>query len=355
MKPLSVFLTCSLFLFWSEYGYGTIRVADNNQNAPGGTLVYSTLQAALDTAAPGDTIHVMPSIQSYGNVTIPSVSRVTILGIGNPVKDLPLASSVGQIGISSDCSDILISGLIFRDIVLRGAGIFRNVTIEKCYFSGFNLGAFGDNYIDGLILRNNIAAGDLLYTGGARNVFICNNFFMQISITARNNALIQNNIFFSLSPTTSYGRYSWEGFEGCIVANNIFYRMSPATPNHKRTVFTNNIAVATGNDTLPPRGDGSNTGMGNQVLSLGDPLFVRAPTSAQDLEFFNFAQRVDFRLKDGSPGDNAGTDGTDIGIYGGATPFTPNFTSLPIIQRMNTSGVINQGSDLKVDLTIKAN
>jgi hypothetical protein len=60
-------------------------------------------------------------------------------------------------------------------------------------------------------------------------------------------------------------------------------------------------------------GGGSNSGAGNQMGI--DPLFENVTNNDTYNDTFNY------RLKTGSPGKNAGTDGTDLGIYGGSYPF----------------------------------
>ena len=55
-----------------------------------------------------------------------------------------------------------------------------------------------------------------------------------------------------------------------------------------------------------------NTGVNNQIDV--DPLFVNVSSTTFDYAY-------DYHLQATSPGKNAGTDGTDIGIYGGAYPF----------------------------------
>jgi hypothetical protein len=59
------------------------------------------------------------------------------------------------------------------------------------------------------------------------------------------------------------------------------------------------------------------TNNGGMNLYNVDPEFVSAPIAAE----FNFADN--YMLTANSPGKNYGTDGTDIGIYGGNRPW-PN-------------------------------
>ena len=61
-----------------------------------------------------------------------------------------------------------------------------------------------------------------------------------------------------------------------------------------------------------------------------------------------------FKLKEGSPGKNAGTDGKDIGIYGG-TGFSD--TALPPMPRITTKNIADQTDEngmLKIQIQVKA-
>ncbi len=70
----------------------------------------------------------------------------------------------------------------------------------------------------------------------------------------------------------------------------------------------------------------------------------------------SFSYAYDFSLQATSPGKNAGTDGTDIGIYGGAKPFV-DMTGSPAIPQMKSIQILNPvipaGDSLRV--IIKAN
>ena len=84
-----------------------------------------------------------------------------------------------------------------------------------------------------------------------------------------------------------------------------------------------------------------------------DPLFVN-----ENGDFF-FDEAEDYHLSGGSPGKNMGTDGTDIGLYGGIyswpegnlTPYIYSpFPSVPQIIEMNI-----ENSAVPIDGTINVN
>jgi len=99
----------------------------------------------------------------------------------------------------------------------------------------------------------------------------------------------------------------------------------------------------------------SNTGGGN--LENVDPLFVSVASSVFDFSY-------DYHLEDLSPGKEAGTDGTDIGIYGGSYAFpsggdvpwqTSAMPALPQILRMNIlNTVLPENGTLQVQIEAKS-
>jgi hypothetical protein len=104
----------------------------------------------------------------------------------------------------------------------------------------------------------------------------------------------------------------------------------------------------------------SNTGGSNIVGS--DPLF----TTCSD--FNNYNGTFNYRLQSpGSPGHNTGTDGTDIGIYGGTYPFPSGgspgsgydmsaFPPIPQITNMNIQNAsVLPGAQLKVSVQATIN
>ena len=58
----------------------TIRVVDNNPNAPSGENVFSTIQEAHDAADPGDILHIVGSNTTYASANLSK--SLTILGDG---------------------------------------------------------------------------------------------------------------------------------------------------------------------------------------------------------------------------------------------------------------------------------
>jgi len=123
-----------------------------------------------------------------------------------------------------------------------------------------------------------------------------------------------------------------------IVENNIFYGAEPQ--GGTGCVFSKNLTYMCVNNTIPGTG---NLGSGNKVNQ--NPQFVNYPVAGGAFSF-----SYNFQLQPTSPGKNAGTDGTDIGIYGGmmpylvgANPYVPQMmeTTLPSGSSVPSGGTLN--------------
>jgi len=370
----------------------TTRVADNNFNAPTGPNVYSTIQAAVNAASPGDIIQVQPSPTTYGNVTIGSPG-LTLMGIGfNLVgKDIPLTSKMGTITLTNntdntlDADGTIITGLQLTYLYLGNntgpSYTLQNILVENCAMNYIfaqsgsptdglevrgcrmwdtNYAIYSSNYLNNAVIRNNLMNGSISFVHASPgNNLVTNNIMyggINVNATGSNTTILNNNFVGATGVEAAFNTKLLD----CIVTNNIFFGSTPSigntgstSTNFQRNVFTNNISFATGDDALPPAGGGSgNTGSGNIVAS--SPSFV----NVQLLDAWSSA--YDFTLQAGSPAINAGSDGTDMGITGGSYPFTtPNFeyktTPAPTIQILNTSTVINPGDNLPVRIKAKSN
>ena len=132
--------------------------------------------------------------------------------------------------------------------------------------------------------------------------------------------------------------------------NNVFYgvSVSGASCLAEFCTFYNNLSFL-GNYTEFIPGGCNNTGIN---LEDTDPL-LNSVTSIR------FSYDDDYRLQDSSPCKNAGTDGTDIGITGGAYPWpekadgTLDFTGMPPIPQIIQMDVITPIIPIDGTLTVK--
>lgn len=327
MKKL-IILTLFSAVFLSFAVKATVYTVSNNNNSPGQFL---TIQAAHDAAADGDTLYIHASPKLYGDVTIQK--RLTLIGEG--------ALPNKQIQFSSQVSAIRLTYAPLPPVTTASGSKFFGLDI-----SSLTVGSINSSYvynIDNLtISRNRI--GNLSYSvscsEGSTNNMITNNIIQSVNSKLRN-SLFSNNIVYTINETFTGSnnifinniiQYSI-AVKGALVSNNIFYNFSSNgkinTASCTETVFNNNLFYSFTPVTIGDIVYGSNTGTGN--LLQQDPKFV-TPTLSETLRGYDYDKPVtgpfaDYHLQNTSPGKNYGTDGKDIGIYGGGYPWVDGSTS----------------------------
>ncbi|WP_147303584.1 hypothetical protein [Rhodohalobacter sp. SW132] len=353
MKPLHT-LTIIFILFLSgavTLSAQTIHVVNNTPGSPGGSNVYTSVDDAITAAVDGDIIHIVPSQENYGSFTVDK--QLQIFGIGiNPDKQAPILSRVSQITIENNANGTTIEGLWLSGITINSDVATSNLTIRNNRF-GSNIRQNVSSTINGLIIQNNLfedsssnSATINLHTGNSTsNVIITNNIFIRSShyVTAGNQTLISHNMFIGTSSTDS----AFGSLNNAQVFNNIFYGIRPNSTSTSATrvqytSFQNNLVFEGGEF---PIGEDNNTGSGN--LENADPQFVDLATTNSTWNF-----TWDPTLQTGSPAIGAGTDGSDLGIFGGSASFDLTGVPRPLIQTLNLPAMI--GTDQDLDVTIRA-
>lgn len=214
-------------------------------------------------------------------------------------------------GLSSNsASNIIISETISTDIKANCSTTTSpsNIVILSCivgidFLPFCPLGSSSTNYWTGLVCRN------CIFRGASASIPSVA-FINRIRDSRFENCILLNSSGGSIGVTNSI-------FMNCILNNN-------------STSLTRNISY-------------------NCIFSQNkDSVFINSIGTA-----FNF--NSDYHLKPNSPGKNAGTDGSDIGIYGGSypwkeggIPFNPHF------QYKKINGTTNQNGSLPVIIKVKA-
>ena len=302
-------------LFYLLPAHATIITVDNGANSGG---QYTDIQMAVDNASAGDTIHVIGSNTSYGNLTLNK--RLTLIGAGyNPPTQFGLNSqltsiTLSQISPGTSAAGSKITGFKINSITWTFNAVLDNITIERCEVTSSI--AMANANSSGWVIQHNILWS--VSIGNNSNCVIRNNIIEgPISISNEPSVLITNNIFTYVSISGN----AFSNVQHAVIANNIFYK-SRTPQGAQFCTFNNNITYQTSNDTLPY---GNNSGSGNLITV--DPMFSNAPNAGFDYMY-------DYRLATGSQGIGSGTDNTNIGIYGSTIPFplggpAPHLTSPP--------------------------
>ena len=324
MKPfLSLFALC---LFVMQVS-GAILTVSNHPSQP---AQYDDINAAIAAAASGDTIYIHGSPLPYsGNVIVNK--QLTLIGPGkNPQKDIPtLATINGYFRFDTGSNGSQAIGLVasnFQDI-----GGTSNIAVIGCVaYLGISLG--GTIGTSNWIVRDCIIRRDqgtvnpyALSMENSVNALIENNVIGG-RVYKGSNTIFKNNLF--IQNASGFGDV-FTGFCGNnLLNNNIFYGVGPG--GCTTCTFNNNITFGAGNNTLPSGSAGS----GNLINQ--DPILVDAPLTVVNNEWRTF----DVHLGAGSPGINAGTDGKDIGIYGGTSATLSGNANIPQIKSMDLDNTI---------------
>jgi hypothetical protein len=358
-----IFFTLALIMGSFLYLQAGVITVSNNVNSPG---QYTNLQTAIDSASVGDTILVSGSPTNYGNITINK--RLTLFGSGyNPNNTFAGVAYLAYVYLQrfdaiQSASGTKISGFDLDYIYSYDhlTDTMRNITIERCLISGSLLFTY-----NGTLARNkNFTVQNCVFTSASSNInfglyyqttftdcVFRNNIFNGIisgdiaNVTTFNNlssVYFRNNIFTNSGTGTQFNE-----LKNMVLENNIFFRRDAGNDDSfspsahcNGCAFNNNITYLTANDNIPY---GNNVGSGNLIAT--DPMLVNYPVTGAA---FSYAH--DYTLLAGSPAINAGTDGTDIGITGGAVPFEVG--APPRIPQM-TSVVVGPPSSVPLNGTLQ--
>ena len=313
----------------------TIRRVNNTGIS--GPNIYNTIQAAHDAAAAGDIIQVEPSGVDYGFAIIDK--NVSIVGPGyflDPttqnvgLQANPLPATLRQLFIKAGGAGAYIAGLT--------VGFYRveasNVTIQRCritqalYVNDTGQNGTTAQTLTGIIVKQNyIDARTFISVNnfGVDNLLIVNNIFPNGTSLATN---FNGGFFNNVVPLTAVNSV----LNNFTVANNYFDAALDGVGN----TLSNNISASS---SFP-------TTNGNQANVPQSAVFVLAPgTTAFDGWYV---------LKSGTnPARGAGQGGTDVGIFGGNTPY--KLGGLPAIPAIYQQTQTIVGNSLNVTLSVRSN
>lgn len=338
--------------------HAAILTVNNNSTSPG---QYTGLQAAITAAHNGDTLLVSGSNTDYGpnGYTITINKPLTLWGTGyNPIKDNPLTSKISNIDLQSGSSGTVIVGFIIASSLYSDNNAqINNITVKRNFINQLS-DAWGDSWI----IQENIFGISTygIYING-NNILVKNNIFQGNPYTAIGNQSANTNFIFSNNVVFCNGSSS-NTFYNAVVSNNIFYdstktSISYASGASANSTFANNIVYGNPQANVFNIGTNGNTESGNKYNT--DPQFNTLKLSKDGWGFWEILDITsDLTLKATSPGHNYGTDGKDVGLFGGAGSLNP-LTGSPAIPQISTMNILNTvvapGATLNVQIKAKSN
>lgn len=294
----------------------------------GGTpAFYTQVTAAFSAADDGDTIYIPGGTWSIGNLYINK--SIHAIGVGNNPDSAQACGYTflsGTIYLQQGCSHGSLWGLYISGSLRNNSSTDTIVdySIRRCritntfFMYNYTGGLISENVFEGQIFDNQLAVNNSFNN----NIFISNVGYFG----SGNN--FKNNLFLSSGYT------AWT-FAYCLFENNIIFTSNFVDPM-TNCIFNNNLFL---NNIVFPIG--TNLGSNNIVNQTQSSIFVN-----QSGTTFSYSQN--YHLQETCPGKNAGTDGTDIGIYGGmfpwkegALPFNPHVRQKVIQQSTDSNGNLN--------------
>ncbi len=309
----------------------------------GSASVWENLDDAVSNAVTGDTLYLPGGVFTLTNNTIDK--GLVWIGAGYH-PDSTMATGNTQITstltFNGSADNTYLTGIEFTNQVFFGEATddALNVTIERCKFNNqLHLRQMDSDTTDtGMEIRECVL---LSYLNGynIRNLIIENSMLFYRIYNVHYTAYLNCDILYS----STYNYKVFYGAHECFFANCVF----PGNNMHNFEDMTN----CTFSHCLFNRNMSFPVGTNAEVNCVDD---VNISNIYTYLEGGTIAWDVlnDFHLVGGSPGENAGSDGTDTGIYGGSNPLKEG--GLPFNPHIRSVSVPSQSTDGNLPVEIGA-
>lgn len=301
-------------------------------NSSGANALYTTINAGMAAANPGDTLYVSGSNVTYASFTI--TKSIVIIGQGSfSQKQNGYSTKVNGFNCNSNISNIKVKGLnLINSANFDTKANLSQIEISGNYFSAsagvvsFN----GSSNCSFLNISNNVFGTvglyriDFVNSTGINNVLIQNNLiFGSIRSINAVNALFSNNVFLNISQAFEF--FGASPFENAIIKDNIFYNADPIA-NTSNCTYSNNMSFST---TLTYS---AMPGFGN--FDNVNPEFVNVIAGS-------YTSAFNFHLGAASPAIGVSSIGNDIGFYGGTlhADVSGETENVPVIRLMDIQNV----------------
>jgi hypothetical protein len=315
------------------------RIVVQGNGAP---QVFTDIGPAVAAAQPGDYVYV--SAGTFTNLGTPLIVDKTLHMVGagmNPDSTGATGTTTlaVQLRITTAAANSSFTGFTVTSDVQYGTvpdgsdDDPTNVVFQRCEFMNiFSVSATNSNTSSSSIFDECILRGALIGTSnGGTTETITRCLFSGVGAVPGNvgNLVMRNSVVLLTSGSSpGTGLY-----ENCVFAYDF--------PTAGTSTFNNCLFTNAG---LPP----GTTGTGNIFSQTPNTIFVNETSNS-----YQFSD--DMHLAVGSPGDNAGTDGTDIGLYGSLTPYKPGAVPVnPHYRLANISNATDANGQLPVSIKVAA-
>ena len=322
---------------------------------------YTTLDLAVKGAAAGSTIY-LPT----GSFDVEATEQT--IGGANRAYTLFINKKLKLIGAGVD-GGALHSTVINGDIAITGAAsgtVLEGISLAYTALGGYMRGAFHVNNVDVFIKRCKIGGemalsgtGDVVIseshiaTINGKSTFYGGNGLSDMAVVAQN-TVITGNIGYvhnSLFTNNVIGTYSIYDVHSSTFSNNIFTYVGNINPSSYSTYnsYTYNVLVANFDAVTA----GSYCTVEDNIPSNTLAEIFEGGTAAE-------AAAREYRLNPEGPakvnaeGNPPGSDGTEIGLYGGLGYKGVRTPSNPSVTKFSVGGTTNPDGLLKANIVVDA-
>lgn len=337
-----------VFLFGiTSLGYAAKYRVNNN---PSASAHFTTLLAAHNAASAGDTLYVEGSPVLYAGITF--TKKLIVIGPGYYIGNNPMTQAHTQNAIfgittfDAGSEGSVVMGVFFYDDGSANPCLTinaSNVVIKRDRFYKAN-GSNVDNSHAIKINANNVIVTQCY-------IEMYNLPYYTVRIYANSiNALISNNYIRGTDSYSSARGLYMASNSSAEVLNNVF--MNNVEVNNAN--FYNNIMIQ-GSFLSSNCALYNNIGNGTQF-----PLINNNQQSVNMNDVFNLSDLSPdgkYRLKSGvNPARGTGYDGTDIGMFGGPSPYVlSGIPDLPAVYHFSAPNSGSSTSGLPASVKIKSN
>ena len=248
-----------------------------------------------------------------------------------------------------------VTGIRFiNQVSIAGSTAISGIVLDRCEFNSLYL-AYGS--VNGFTSSNHIVRNSYISTlygfnsnnYSVVNSLITNNIIRYVTQFNQINVFTNNILTGYYTPSFDHVimGVSYCNFHNNIVFNSVsIYCYSRFMYNSNSNIFSYNMFVG-----FNGGGGGTNNIFSNNLNSVDkDSIFVNyspMPDTCANPHFV-FSYYDDYQLMPNCVGIGAGNDGTDIGIYGGLTPWkeeaypiNPRIINFTVSPQVPANGIIN--------------
>jgi hypothetical protein len=301
-----------------------------------GTSFFKNIDSAIYYANAGDTLY-LPG--GGFNISSPIGKEVHIIGAGSDLdsSNATNATVINAINFNVNSSNSSVEGCYITNNIISAKNL-NNISISRCNVTyGMKIDSFCTNFtIKENVFTNGLGYANLTYCsqslyGLGSSHLISNNIFRAGVFI--HNSIVRNNILFGYNNASS-GCFSVNG------NNNLYENNIIGMANGSNCILKNNIIGSV----IPTIDVYNNQSINNYYFNYNTYIiFTGGLAYTNNINDYHFAPSNYTGLNFAT----LGTNGTEIGIFGGAfpmkagqVPFNPHFQEAIINSSTNPDGTL---------------